>query len=193
VKNVDYMKRNVPDRLRWAVTLLNVLPNQHLLEIGCGHGTAVAQICDLLTTGTITAIDQSDKMISVARQKNSAHIASGKARFIKTALHEAEFGDTQFDTIFAVNVNVFWMQPEKELSVVKRILARTGLLYLIFQPPAGQDITRISDSVVQNLHNNGFPSIRTESAELSSGRAVCITGCQLGYETTVTGGKSDHS
>jgi cyclopropane fatty-acyl-phospholipid synthase-like methyltransferase len=47
------------ERLVWAVEMLAVQPDDHLLGIGCGHGVAVSLVCEQLDTGTITAIDRS--------------------------------------------------------------------------------------------------------------------------------------
>ncbi|HEV3504599.1 MAG TPA: hypothetical protein VG637_04850, partial [Actinomycetes bacterium] len=41
----------VPERIRWAVEVLSPAPEDHVLEIGCGPGVAVAAICRRLTGG----------------------------------------------------------------------------------------------------------------------------------------------
>jgi hypothetical protein len=41
----------VPGRLRWAVELLEVAPDDQLLEIGPGPGVSVALVCERLTGG----------------------------------------------------------------------------------------------------------------------------------------------
>lgn len=74
-------KMNVPERLRWAVEVLDVDPNDQIMEIGCGHGVAAALICEQLTTGRLVAIDRSDKMITVASERNRDCIDAGKAAF----------------------------------------------------------------------------------------------------------------
>jgi hypothetical protein len=44
----------VPERVAWAVEMLDLAPDDRLLEIGCGAGRAVSLICARLDTGTIT-------------------------------------------------------------------------------------------------------------------------------------------
>ncbi len=66
----------IPERLVWAVNTLQVAPDDQLLEIGCGVGLAVSLVCECLNTGVITAIDQSEAMIRLARQRNQAQVAA---------------------------------------------------------------------------------------------------------------------
>ena len=60
------MAGKASERFVWAVDTLEVRPADRLLEVGCGHGVAVSLVCERLTTGTITAIDRSPKMIEIA-------------------------------------------------------------------------------------------------------------------------------
>ncbi|HUG83628.1 MAG TPA: methyltransferase domain-containing protein, partial [Euzebya sp.] len=58
----------VPDRIRWAVQLLDVSAEDRVLEIGCGAGVAVRLIADRLSHGgEITAIDRSATAIRRTR------------------------------------------------------------------------------------------------------------------------------
>jgi SAM-dependent methyltransferase len=64
------MAGKASERFVWAVDILAVRPADRLLEVGCGHGVAVSLVSEGLTTGTITAIDRSPKMIEVATRRN---------------------------------------------------------------------------------------------------------------------------
>src|SRR5215203_4849544 len=68
------MAGKASERFVWAVDTLEVRPADRLLEVGCGHGVAVSLVCERLTTGTITAIDRSPKMIEMARRRNREHV-----------------------------------------------------------------------------------------------------------------------
>ncbi len=62
----------VNDRFIWAVEMLHIDPDDHILEIGCGHGIAVSLIAPQLKTGSITAVDSSRAMIDKAQRKTKA-------------------------------------------------------------------------------------------------------------------------
>src|SRR3954452_16207761 len=114
------------ERFVWAVDTLEGRPTARLLEVGCGHGVAVSLVCEQLTTGTITAIDRSPKMIDMARRRNREHVDGGTAVLEATALEDADLGDRRFDKVFAFNVAPFWLQPEAALGAVREHLAPDG-------------------------------------------------------------------
>jgi len=113
----------IADRIAWAVETLDIQPNDHVLEIGCGHGVAVDLICQSLIDGRITAIDRSEKMIEAAQKRNKTHIAAGKAIFQATTLEKADFKDGMFNKIFAINLSLFWIEPAVISAIVKQYIA----------------------------------------------------------------------
>jgi SAM-dependent methyltransferase len=123
------------ERLVWAVETLAVQPRDRVLEVGCGHGVAASLVCEKLTTGRLTAIDRSRKMIEMASRRNREYVASGKAAFETAALEKADLGDHRFDKIFAFNVAVFWRKPAQALGAVRELLAPGGALYLFSPAP----------------------------------------------------------
>ena len=89
------------ERFLWAVDTLALDPADRVLEVGCGHGVAVSLVCERLTSGRITAIDRSKKMIEMAARRNREHVAGGRAVLKTAALEKADFGDERFDKVFA--------------------------------------------------------------------------------------------
>ena len=101
------------ERFVWAVDTLALDPADRVLEVGCGHGVAVSLVCERLTSGRITAIDRSKKMIEMAAHRNRDHVAGGRAVLKTAALEKADFEDERFDKVFAFNVAPFWLQPKR--------------------------------------------------------------------------------
>jgi SAM-dependent methyltransferase len=63
--------QRVPERIDWAVRLLDVAPEDEVLEVGCGPGVAVALVCRRLAGGRITAVDRSGTAIQRATSRNA--------------------------------------------------------------------------------------------------------------------------
>ena len=88
-----------------AVSALALQGDESVLEIGCGHGVAVRLVLERLTSGRITALDRSQKMIDMVAASLPDALAEGRLRPRPEALEAADFGGESFDAIFAVNLD----------------------------------------------------------------------------------------
>src|SRR5262245_15382262 len=126
----------IPARLQWAVQLLDVCPEDEILEIGYGPGVAVSLVCERLAGGRITAIDWSTTAIERATKRNVDRIASGTAVFQQVDLAGLRLPGRRFDKIFAVNVNLFWVQPaDAEIRIIRNLLRPNGAFHLVYETP----------------------------------------------------------
>ena len=153
--------------------MLSVEPRDRILEIGCGRGFAVELICERLADGRITGIDRSPIAITAAESRNRRFLHSGKARLLNVALAEAVFNDS-FDKVFAVNVNLFWLNPAKELAVIRQVLAPGGRLFLFYEPPSTAQLERARESCSTFLAAAGFAVVDTLIADLSPNLGLCL-------------------
>jgi ubiquinone/menaquinone biosynthesis C-methylase UbiE len=166
--------REIPERYRWAVGLLNVRPNDHVLEIGCGRGQMIGLICERLVSGRVTAIDRSGKMVDAARRSSELHIASGKAEVLHQELLDARLPSASFDKIFLFNINAFWMDPVAELAEVRRLLKPGGSFQLFHQPPPDHEIEEFVDRFKLNLEKNGFQVDSVSVESIAGTELACV-------------------
>jgi SAM-dependent methyltransferase len=167
------MPSRIPKRLQWAADVLAVRPDDHILEIGCGRGIAVELIGARLGEGRITGLDRSPAAITAAESRNRDLVRGGKARLWSAALADAPSDET-FGKVFAVNVNVFWLSPARELAVIRRVLASGGRLYLFYEPPAAEQLTRIEEACCTFLTAAGFTVVDTLCTNLAPNAGLCI-------------------
>lgn len=161
--------RAPPDRLARAVAQLDLHPGDRVLEIGCGRGMAASLVCECLRDGHLTALDRSATAISAAARRNREHERAGRVAFLASTLTDAPL-DGRFDRIFAINVNVFWLGPERELEVVRRLLAPDGRLYLFFDAPSAAQLDRAARAAAGFLADGGFGVVR----ELRAKEFACV-------------------
>jgi YD repeat-containing protein len=164
-----------PARLQWAVQLLEVAPDDNVLEIGCGPGVAVALACERLTTGRITAVDRSATAVERTIRRNETHIASGRAVVERCELADLDSRRGPFDKIFAVNVNLFWVRrAESEIDLLRRLLRPDGVLRLFYDLPGGGEHERdgAAAAAAAALEARGLSTTTTYD---ESGALVCIT------------------
>ena len=120
----------LPKLVQLALPRLQVQPWHRLLEIGCGGGTAVAAVAEQLTTGHILAIDRSGAQARRASERNAAYIARGTAEIRQLDLAQLAVDDGTFDTIFALNVNLFLGSDTSTVELIRRALRPRGRLVL---------------------------------------------------------------
>lgn len=164
----------VPERIRWAVDLLDVKPGDQILEVGCGPGVAVSEVCRSLDRGRITAIDRSGTAIERARARNAPDVEAGRAALDQVPLGDFRGRRDQFDKAFAVNVNIFWTDDaERECAVLRRVLRPGGVLRLVYDTdPSGRG-RDLGGLIVPKLRTHGF---RGRVAVHAAGVLVCVTG-----------------
>ena len=167
------MPSRVPARLTWAVDVLDAQPSERILEIGCGRGVAVELLAEIVTTGSVTGLDRSCAAISAAEARIRRHIRSGRVRLLNVSLADALL-EERFDKIFAVNVNVFWLKPEKELAVIRNLLAPGGRLYLFYEPPSKAQGARAEAECRRNLTANGFEVEEVRWTDLVPHVGLCL-------------------
>jgi cyclopropane fatty-acyl-phospholipid synthase-like methyltransferase len=156
----------IPERLRWAVQLLDVAPGDEILEVGCGPGVAVSLVCQRLDGGHVTAVDRSATAIQRATRRNAEHVASGKAVLRQVDLAGLAPTGQRFDKVLAVNVNLFWVGPaDAELRRVRELLRPGGVVHLVYEAPGEEQASRVAEAVTAALAAHGFATtIRTGSA-----------------------------
>ena len=128
-----------------------------MLEIGCGYGHSIALIAEVLTSGHLTAIDRSAKMVAAAAKANEKFINSGNLEILRVHLLENHLPASYFNKIFLFNINVFWMDPRDELAEIRRLLKPAGRFYIFHQPPPGHDLDEFEHAFRQNLGKYDFP------------------------------------
>lgn len=142
--------------------MLDVRPDDQILEIGCGGGVAVSLICERLDRGFITAIDRSAKAVERAARRNAHHVAAGKARVWCLDLADAGRLGDDYDKVFAVNANLFWTRSaDAELDVVQRLMRREATLCLCYEAPPGDTASRAAQRVTAALVDRGFTATTT--------------------------------
>lgn len=163
--------------------VLALAPEEHVLEVGCGHGVTATLLCERVARGRYVGIDRSEKMITTAMRRNAAHVAAGTARFAVAsfetgALAGVALGDTAFDRVFAFHVAAFWRRPRPMLDLTRRLLRPDGSLHLCNQLPGWNqraDREAFAAQLDGVLRTHGFAVDAPVYAEASLPSAVCVT------------------
>lgn len=128
------MARQHQPENRWTVSLLDVLPTDHILEIGFGPGIAIEAVANRATNGLVAGIDFSQTMVSAARQRNAASVRAGKVDLRYGDAAALPFAENCFDKAYSIHSIYFWPNPTAVLTGIHRVLKPNGLLVLTVLP-----------------------------------------------------------
>lgn len=166
---------NASTRIQFGVESLGVQPDDHVLEIGCGHGVALSLIGDSLTTGRVLGIDRSPTMVDMARKRNAALIESGIVDVRLVAFPDDLRDDAGFTIVFAIHVPVFRGDRAAVQNGIDRLLRPGGRLCLIGQPLSDRLVAPWIADTTNSLASIGL-AVDPPAISPTHPRTACITG-----------------
>jgi SAM-dependent methyltransferase len=166
-------------RNAWAVSLLDVRPDDRVLEVGFGPGLAIRELARLAADGYVCGIDHSELMLRRARKLNAEGIRRGVVDLRLGAVQDLPAFDQPFDKILAVNAMMFWGEPVARLEELRRLLRSGGLMAIAHQPRGrgASDETAAAKGreLEAALAQAGFSEVRLETMALKPA-VVCALG-----------------
>lgn len=166
-------------RNEWVISLLEVRPEDRVLEVGFGPGIAIRGLTRLVTSGRICGIDHSELMVGEARKRNADAVRSGLVDLRLASVDRLPAFDEPFDAIFAVNSVGFWPEPVARLKELRALLAPGGRIAIASQPRSrGATVAtteRAAREITSMLDAAGFDRLRTETLQLEP-PVACVLG-----------------
>jgi ubiquinone/menaquinone biosynthesis C-methylase UbiE len=163
-------RRSNQQRNSWAVSMLDVLPTDRVLEIGFGPGLAIAELASRATQGHVYGIDHSEVMVQQASRRNAAAIRAHRVHLSNASVDRLPSFDDPLDAILAVNSVGFWPNPVERLRWLRRLLRPAGRIALVSQPrcpgTTPETTARAAQELQDLLIQAGFAQIRVETLGL---------------------------
>ena len=163
-----------------TVELLDVRPEDRVLEVGFGPGLAVARAAELALAGKVVGIDHSQLMLRQARRRNVEAIRSGRVELLLSSADALPRFEGRFDKVLAVNVYMFWKDPVSVLSGLRQVMKPGGRIAITLQPrrrgATAGDTRAAGERMGASLRAAGFGEVRTEILEMAPVAAACVLG-----------------
>jgi ubiquinone/menaquinone biosynthesis C-methylase UbiE len=164
-------------RSLWVLSLLELRPSDHVLEIGFGSGADIQRVAARVPDGYVSGIDHSEVMVRLAAAKNARAISSGRVSLQQGAASCLAYPSDSFDTVFSINVAQFWEKPEDIASEIRRVLKPGGRVALAVQPrnKGATEATagETGEKLLAALTVAGFSPVRLERKLLRPVSVVC--------------------
>jgi ubiquinone/menaquinone biosynthesis C-methylase UbiE len=117
--------------------LLEVRPNDKVLEVGFGPGVVIQRLARLANAGHVEGIDRSREMVGQARARNATAVQEGRVELRHGSVESLPFDDNRFDKALAINSMQYWPQAVAGLREVQRVMKADGRIALGFSPYSG--------------------------------------------------------
>ncbi|MDI6098096.1 class I SAM-dependent methyltransferase [Actinoplanes sp. NEAU-A12] len=98
-----------------------------LLDVGCGPGTITAELAELAAPGRVTALEQSEDALDLARAE-IARRGLDNVDFVAGDVHALDFADGAFDVVHAHQVLQHVADPVAALREMRRVTRPGGVV-----------------------------------------------------------------
>jgi ubiquinone/menaquinone biosynthesis C-methylase UbiE len=141
------MARTNADFGTWTSNLLEVTPNDSVLEVGFGPGVIIQRLSELATARLVAGIDPSREMVEQARARNATAIRSGRVELYHGSVESLPFGDNRFDKALAINSMQVWPDAVVGLREMRRVMKSGGRIAIGFTRYSGQPNKGLTDTL----------------------------------------------
>lgn len=116
----------------WTIEQLQIQPDNHVLDLGCGAGHALAQMLRRYDHVHMTGLDRSSTIVRSASKRNQNALKTGRAAVVQGDLKALPFPDAQFDHVFSIHTLHFWEDVPAVLAEIDRVLAPGGSFVITY-------------------------------------------------------------
>jgi ubiquinone/menaquinone biosynthesis C-methylase UbiE len=141
---------------QWVIQLLDVQPEERVLDVGCGPGVGIQRLAEVLSTGWAAGVDASREMLEQARERNAGAVQAGRIDLRQGLADHLPYADETFDKVLTINSLQVWPDPVSGLREIRRVLKVGGKIAVCFTNPAMQP----EESVPDLLTAAGFAQVQ---------------------------------
>jgi SAM-dependent methyltransferase len=181
-----WMTRMTIAHARWTVGLMDIQPNDDILEIGFGSGANIKLLLQRAVRGSVTGVEISETAIEMASKKNAKAISEGKVKLHQAAGNALPFETGVYDRACTVATAYVIEDPGAVFNEMYRVLKPQGRAAVTFPvrenfmkfKPVGTEgfyLHELAD-LEKAFRDAGFVNCRTEDNDRVRFGAHCMLG-----------------
>ena len=168
-----------------TLQLLELVADDHVLEIGFGGGDLIARMTPIVTRGRIAGVDFSPDMTTFCTKRFRRHVQAGRLQLDTADVRALPHDAATFTKACTVNTIYFWPDPVAALASIRRVLHPGGRLVVSFNPPATAGklpytkhgfVLYEPDEVRGLLRDAGFGDVEVVAGSSGLGEFCCAVG-----------------
>lgn len=164
---------------QWAISILNIQADDHVLEIGFGPGEGIQQVIKLAHTGFVAGIDISETMLQQAHDRNILAINNKQVELKTGSVAHIPYADQTFNKLLAVNSVQEWPHLENNLLELLRVLKPAGTAVITSQPrwiKSNKEAEQFGKTIITAMANAGFQNTHLATKSMQPILAVSAVG-----------------
>jgi ubiquinone/menaquinone biosynthesis C-methylase UbiE len=170
----------------WTANLMDVQPDDDVLEVGFGNGANIALLAERASNGQVAGAEISKTAVEMASRRNARAISEGRVTLHQAAGGALPFDDDAFDKACTVATMYVIADPSAVFKEMHRVLRPGGLAAVTF--PVREKFMRFRPARTDGFHlheladleaafrDTGFIQTRTERNDEVRFGAHCILG-----------------
>jgi len=171
------------ERIAWAVSLLDVSPEDSVLEIGFGPGVGIRMLAERAVNGMVCGVDRSALMLEQASRRNRKLIAAKRVQLTVASASSLPSFDRVFDKVLDVNTFQFWENQGATFLALKKVVRPGGMIALAHQPrnhgATEKDAFAAGERISGHLAASGYGEIRVEMFPTKPVATACVIARSL--------------
>ena len=175
---------------RWTADLMDVQPDDDILEVGFGNGANIGLLAERASNGHVAGVEISSTAVEMASSRNARAIAAGRVKLHQTSGGVLPFDDGAFDKACTVATAYVFADPSAVFREMHRVLKPGGLAAVTF--PVREKFMRFKPANTEGFYlheladleaafrDAGFIEMRTERNDAVKFGAHCMLGRKVG-------------
>ena len=164
-------------RARWAVSLLELQPQDRVLDVGCGPGYSTGIIARQVTRGLVVGVDRSELMAAMAQRRLRSYLHTRRVMLVCADAQDLPRFDVTFDKVASIDAFGIEEDPSATLGLVRARMTPGGRIAMVASSRERDTSAQVlGGRLAELLRAAGFE--RTEphfNRSLSRAPAVCVT------------------
>jgi SAM-dependent methyltransferase len=171
---------------RWTADLLDIQPEDQIIEIGFGNGANIKLLLQRAVRGSVTGVEISKTAIEMASRKNAKDISEGRVKLHLAHGNALPSENNEFDKACSVATAYVIENPGEVFKEMFRVLKPKGRAAVTF--PVRENFMRFKPVATEGFYlheltdleaafrNAGFVNCRTERNDSVKFGANCMLG-----------------